>query len=83
MPSESDECPEAPESTLTHSSGALVPKPMMTIPTMNGDMPSMRAAVAAPSTKTSLDQASAANPPTTNTTASHNGMSVYIVFEVS
>ena len=43
----------------------------------------MRAAVAAPSTKTSLDQASAANPPTTNTTASHNGMSVYIVFEVS
>lgn len=72
------ECPENPLITLTHSSGALVPKPMITMPMTNGEMPSAFATFAAPSTNRSLDHASAASPATIITSDSQNGISVYI-----
>ena len=58
------------------SSGALVPKPMITMPMMNGEMPRIFATAAAPSTKKSLDHARAARPPTIITSESQNGMSL-------
>ena len=73
------ECPASPDIVETHNSGALVPKPMMTMPMMNGEMPSFRASAADPSTNTSLDQANAKRPPSMKTTESQNGMSEYIV----
>ena len=68
-------CPEAPDIALTQSSGALVPKPITTMPTTNGEIPSRRASAAAPSTKASLDFASAKSPPAMNATESQSGMS--------
>ena len=64
---------------LTHNSGALVPNPIITIPMMKGEMPSVRATSDAPSTKMSLDQDSATSPPTTKTIESQTGISEYIL----
>ena len=52
---------------------------MLTIPMMNGEMPSAFATAAAPSTNTSLDHARTASPPSMRTSESQNGMSEYIV----
>jgi hypothetical protein len=69
-----------PERAETQSSGALVPKPIMTMPITKGDMQKSLASRAAASTKKSLDQASATSPPITSDKAANNGMSVYIKF---
>ncbi len=76
LPSDMFECPPMPATSDTSSSGALVPKPIITMPTISGDIPKRRAMAPAESTNTSALFASANNPPMTNTSESKTGMSV-------
>jgi hypothetical protein len=78
LPSETPECFETPDITLTQSSGALVPNPIITIPIMNGDILKTLAITEAPATNASLDHANKTKPKTTKTTESRNGIFPYI-----
>ena len=76
FPSERLECLDIPDSTDTASSGALVPKPITTIPTISGDTPSARAILAAAAMNRSALHPRAASPPAMNTRESQSEMSL-------
>ena len=69
MPSERLEWSDMPVSADTISSGALVPNPIITMPTTNGDTPKARASTLAPSTNQFALQLSRYSPPKRNSSA--------------
>ena len=78
LPSERSECPVAPDSADTHSSGADVPNPIITMPMMKRLTPNAFAKALAPSTNIFALHASAASPPTTNAMESQIEISGYM-----